>query len=53
MPAQVSPVILLNSHSLTIMAGLMAMPRTPINASEEDDVLDDSIAVDASLLPPG
>jgi acetolactate synthase-1/3 small subunit len=35
--------------------GLMAMPRTPIHRSAEDsdDVLDESVAVDASLLPPG
>lgn len=31
------------------------MPRTPIHRSSEDgdDVLDESVAVDASLLPPG
>jgi acetolactate synthase-1/3 small subunit len=35
--------------------GLMAMPRTPIHRSTEDsdDVTDESVAVDASLLPPG
>jgi len=35
--------------------GIMAMPRTPIHGSAEDDdaVLNESGAVDASLLPPG
>ncbi|KII92221.1 hypothetical protein PLICRDRAFT_104286 [Plicaturopsis crispa FD-325 SS-3] len=35
--------------------GLMAMPRTPISrsAEDEDDVAADSGPVDASLLPPG
>jgi len=35
--------------------GLMAMPRTPINISPEDEDLspEESVAVDASLLPPG
>ncbi|KAJ7874695.1 small subunit of acetolactate synthase-domain-containing protein [Mycena olivaceomarginata] len=35
--------------------GLMAMPRTPIAPSPDDDVPDatESVAVDAQLLPPG
>jgi len=35
--------------------GLMAMPRTPIAASAEDDAPDavESVVVDAQLLPPG
>jgi len=35
--------------------GIMAMPRTPIHRSIEDDdaALDEGDAVDASLLPPG
>ncbi|KAF5370687.1 hypothetical protein D9758_002085 [Tetrapyrgos nigripes] len=33
--------------------GLMAMPRTPIAASDEEESVDDIAAVDASLLPPG
>ncbi|KAG7090849.1 hypothetical protein E1B28_009931 [Marasmius oreades] len=34
--------------------GLMAMPRTPISESAEDDLVEDiSGPIDASLLPPG
>jgi acetolactate synthase-1/3 small subunit len=35
--------------------GLMAMPRTPIHRSSEDsdEILEEGVAVDASLLPPG
>lgn len=35
--------------------GVMAMPRTPIQRSAEDDAaaLDEGGAIDASLLPPG
>ncbi|KAF7968043.1 hypothetical protein HWV62_32104 [Athelia sp. TMB] len=34
--------------------GLMAMPRTPIHRLQErDDAEEESVAVDASLLPPG
>lgn len=34
--------------------GLMAMPRTPISPSgEEDEVVSDAGVIDASLLPPG
>ncbi|EJD52542.1 acetolactate synthase [Auricularia subglabra TFB-10046 SS5] len=33
--------------------GVMAMPRTPIRDTDEDEALTDSGPVDASMLPPG
>lgn len=42
-------------YQLTLLyEGLMAMPRTPISRSlEDDETAGEEGAVDASLLPPG
>ncbi len=43
-----------NAITLTLLLGLMAMPRSPFKVPEDsDEASEEGGVVDASLLPPG